>query len=85
MRTARRDDTLQRASVDSEHGVMLLMTGQAHGDTVRFIWSRDLGNRHLLVRHEYFNITPPGFETRTWTSPNGGADGVLVPTRELSA
>lgn len=78
MVTAPSTDTLQRAYVDSEHGALLLMTGQAHGDTVRFLWSKDLGNRHLLVRHEYFDITPTGFETRTWTSPNGGTDWVVV-------
>lgn len=76
--TAPSADTLQRAYVDSEHGALLLMTGQTIGDTVRLLWSKDLGTRRLLVRHAYFNITPTGFETRTWTSPNGGTDWVLV-------
>ena len=72
------DDSLQRAYVDSEHGGILLMNGEVRGDTLTFRWGRDLGTRRLLVRAQYFHITPDLFEARTLTSPNSGATWVEV-------
>jgi hypothetical protein len=76
------DDSLQLAYVDSDHGGLLLFGGTVHGDTIRLEWSRDLGTRRLLVRHEYMALGRTTFSTRTIMSPNSGQDWTVVQRAE---
>ena len=71
-------DSLQLTYVDSDHGGLLNFTGTIEGDTARFAWSRNLGDRTQLVRREYSGISTSGFSTQTIMSPDGGAHWVLV-------
>jgi hypothetical protein len=75
-------DSLQLAYVDSDHGGVLLFGGSVHSDTIRLEWSRDLGTRHLLVRHEYTALGPRAFSTKTVMSPNSGQDWIVVQRAE---
>jgi hypothetical protein len=72
------DDSLERVYVDSEHGAILVFAGAIIGDTIRFLWRRDLGARRQLLRHDYFALTPASFATETRMSPNGGGDWIIV-------
>jgi len=72
------DTTLQRVYIDSEHGTLLEFAGTITGDTIRFVWLRDLGTRRQVVRHEYTAITRASFATETCMSPNGGTDWIVV-------
>jgi hypothetical protein len=71
-------DSLQLAYVDSEHGALLNFEGSARGDTIRFTWSRDAGQRRLIVRREYSGIGPHHFEVQALMSPDGGRNWILV-------
>jgi hypothetical protein len=75
-------DSLQLAYVDSDHGGVLLFGGSVHSDTIRLEWSRDLGTRRLLVRHEYTVVGPTAFSTKTVMSPNSGQDWIVVQRAE---
>lgn len=75
-------DSLQLAYVDSDHGGVLLFGGRVHGDTIRLEWSRDLGTRRLLVRHEFTALSRTTFSTKTVMSPNSGQDWIVVQRAE---
>ena len=72
------DNTLQRVYIDSDHGTFLVFDGLSAGDTIRFLWRRDLGTRQQLVRHEYSALNQESFATETYMSPNDGVDWILV-------
>lgn len=72
------DDTLQRVYIDSDHGTFLVFDGLSAGDTIRFLWRRDLGTRQQLVRHEYFALSRESFSTETQMSPSDGVEWILV-------
>jgi hypothetical protein len=69
---------LQLAYVDSEHGDLLLFDGRESGNTVQFRWSRDLGERRVVVRREYGEITTRSFVMQAFMSPDGGTNWTLV-------
>jgi hypothetical protein len=71
-------DSLQLVYIDSEHGALLNFEGSAQGDTIRLIWSREAGQRRLIVRREYSEIRPHHFEVQALMSPDGGRTWILV-------
>jgi hypothetical protein len=65
-------EELQRVWLDSDHGQFLHFTGSRDGEVIRFQWQRDLGDRRLMLKHEYRAIQADSFNTETHLSTDGG-------------
>ena len=54
MITISSDGSLNRMTVDSQHGGFNKSNGEASGDSVVFAWSRDFGDRVMRTRHVFY-------------------------------
>jgi hypothetical protein len=64
--------------MDSGHGQFLTFKGVQDGETVRFEWEKNLGERILMLKHEYQKIQTNSFETTTRLSTDSGKTWNIV-------
>ncbi len=72
------DGTFDRVRIDSEHGSFSQSEGHAEGDSLVFVWQRDLGERILGTRHYFFDFDDSSFTMAFYMSRSADDPWELV-------